>query len=197
MRIQENLPAVLRQSQASNVKSSREASAFHKILRQAAAKPAGEKRLNAAAPGQSTVCWMGGGALNCEAVATTDALRREVKPTRPARIEPDEGGNIAILRAWRKAAEAGSSLRYEEEKAERQKREAERIQEMMNRAAETENAQPAQQAPVNANAAMSDNGWTGVPPGTGEEEAGGEDALPLAAHWQADSAYRRKHEAVR
>ena len=195
MRIQENLPAVLRQSQASNVKSSREASAFHKILRQAAAKPAGEKRLNAAAPGQSTVCWMGGGALNCEAVATTDALRREVKPTRPARIEPDEGGNIAILRAWRKAAEAGSSLRYEEEKAERQKREAERIQEMMNRAAEAEDAQPAQQAPVNANAAMSDNGWTGVP----EVEEGDEleGILPLATHWQADSAHRHNHEAVR
>ena len=194
MRIQDNLPAVLRQSQASNVKSSREASAFHKILRQAAAKPAGEKRLNAAAPGQSTVCWMGGGALNCEAVATTDALRREVKPTRPARIEPDEGGNIAILRAWRKAAEAGSSLRYEEEKADRAKREAERIQEMMNRAAEAENAQPAQQAPVNANAAMSDNGWTGVPEEAADETEG---ILPLATHWQADSVHRHNHEAVR
>ncbi|MBQ1657965.1 MAG: hypothetical protein II058_05665 [Rhodocyclaceae bacterium] len=194
MRIQDNLPAVLRQSQASNAKSSREASAFDKILRQAAAKPAGEKRLNAAAPGQSTVCWMGGGALNCEAVATTDALRREVKPTRPARIEPDEGGNIAILRAWRKAAEAGSSLRYEEEKAERQKREAERIQEMMNRAAETESAQPAQQAPVNANAAMTDNGWTGVPEEAADETEG---ILPLATHWQADSVHRHNHEAVR
>ena len=195
MRIQETLPAVLRQSQALNAKTSREASAFDKVLRQAAAKPAGEKRLNAAAPGQSTVCWMGGGEINCAPVKTTAAMQREVKPTRPARIEPDEGGNIAILRAWRKAAEAGSSLRYEEEKADRAKREAERIQEMMNRAAETESAQPAQQAPVNANAAMTENGWTGVPQAEESDELKG--ILPLATHWQADSAHRHNHEAVR
>ena len=194
MRIQENVPAVLRQSQASRAKTSSEASAFDKILRQAAAKTAGEKRLNAAAPGQSTVCWMGGGALNCEAVQTTDALRREVKPTRPARIEPDETGAIATIRAWRKAVEAGSSLRYEEEKADRAKREAERIEEMMNRAAEAESAQPAQQVPVDANAAMTDNGWTGVPVEEGEELEG---ILPLSTHWQADSVHRRDHEAVR
>lgn len=195
MRIQETLPAPLRKSLSQKNKAVREVTAFDGALRQATAKTAGTKRLHAAAPGQTTVCWMGGGEINCAPVETTAALRREVKPTRPARIEPDETEAISILRAWRKAAEAGSSLRYEEEKAERQKREAERIQEMMNRAAETESAQPAQQAPVNANAAMTDNGWTGVP--EGEEGDEGESALSLAAHWQADSAYRRKHEAVR